>query len=137
VPVARPRNAISGPKGRILVAEDNELAQQLCVRMLKKLGYQADIAGTGREAVAAAQARRFDAILMDCQMPEVDGYEATAAIRGSAGRGTAAPIIALTAYAMPGDRDHCLAAGMNDYLRNPSCSPSSRRRSRAGCADSR
>jgi CheY-like chemotaxis protein/HPt (histidine-containing phosphotransfer) domain-containing protein len=107
----------------VLVAEDNPVNQEVARRLLARLGCEADVVATGSEAVAASAAREYAVILMDCQMPELDGYEATAAIRereAAAGRfGQPVPIIALTASAMPGDRERCLAAGMNDYLSKP------------------
>ncbi len=110
---------------RILVAEDNVVNQKLAVRMLDRLGYQPDIVSNGQEAVAAFERGLYAAIVMDCQMPTMDGYEATRRIREQeqkpAASGTRAhiPIIALTANAMPGDRDRCKAAGMDDYLSKP------------------
>jgi CheY-like chemotaxis protein/HPt (histidine-containing phosphotransfer) domain-containing protein len=107
----------------VLVAEDNPVNQEVARRLLARLGCSADVVGTGSEAVVASAEHEYAAILMDCQMPELDGYEATAAIRereAAGGRLTRhTPIIALTASAMPGDRERCLAAGMNDYLAKP------------------
>ncbi len=106
---------------RVLVAEDN-LTNQIVVRgMLELLGCRVTIAGNGREAVALAMKDQYDLIFMDCQMPELDGYSATAEIRRqeqTAGR-KKTPIIALTAHVMSGDREHCLRAGMDDYLGKP------------------
>ena len=120
---ARPRRAsASGPGGpgrRVLVAEDNEINQFAAIRMLQKLGYVAEVAEDGRQAVQMAQRGRYTAIFMDCQMPELDGYEATSAIRLHEGEGAHTPIIAMTANTMSGDRERCLAAGMDDYLAKP------------------
>jgi signal transduction histidine kinase/CheY-like chemotaxis protein len=104
----------------ILVAEDNPVNQLLVIKLLKKLGHTAETAGTGREAVARYEAAVPDAILMDVQMPEMDGFEATAAIRAiEAATGRRTPIIALTAHALQGYREECLEAGMDDYLTKP------------------
>jgi len=104
----------------VLVAEDNHVNQRLIVRLLEKAGHRVDVAGTGREAVEAARRNTYDLVLMDCLMPEMDGFEATRAIRaGEAGTDRHLPIVALTANAMQGDRDQCLAAGMDDYLTKP------------------
>jgi len=109
---------------RILVAEDNVVNQRVVVRMLERLGYHVDLVNTGAEAVDASARQAYAAILMDCQMPEMDGYEATGVIRvrerQSIDRGgRRVPIIALTANAMATDRDRCLAAGMDEYLAKP------------------
>ena len=104
-----------GRKGlRILLAEDNAVNQQLAVRLLEKSGHTVGMAGTGREALAALEREGFDLVLMDVQMPETDGLEATAAIREKE-RVTHGhvPIIAMTAHAMAGDRERCLAAGID------------------------
>jgi CheY-like chemotaxis protein len=110
---------------RILVAEDNLVNQKLAVRMLERLGYQSDVVSNGDEALAASEREAYAAIVMDCQMPVMDGYEATRRIRDreqrvgpSLGRAHI-PIIALTANAMQGDRERCKAAGMDDYLSKP------------------
>ncbi|MBX3469285.1 MAG: response regulator [Planctomycetes bacterium] len=104
----------------VLVAEDNPINQRLAVRMLERLGFQAEVAGNGEEAVRAVAARDFACVLMDCQMPVVDGYEATARIRAAwDGVRPRTPIIALTASAMQGDRERCLAVGMDDHLPKP------------------
>jgi PAS domain S-box-containing protein len=107
-------------KLRILLAEDNAVNQMLAARLIEKRGHMASVVGSGREAVAALEKDSFDVILMDVQMPEMDGFEATAEIRkreNATGRHT--PIIAMTAYAMRGDRERCLTAGMDGYVSKP------------------
>ena len=105
---------------RLLLAEDNAVNQRLAVSILEKWGHAVTVAGNGREAVDAAARQRFDAVLMDVQMPEMDGFEATAALRErEKADGGHLPIIAMTAHAMKGDRDRCLAAGMDGYVTKP------------------
>jgi CheY-like chemotaxis protein len=104
---------------RILVAEDNALNQRLLLRLLARMGYRADVAGNGIEAVEAIERQPYDLIFMDMQMPEMDGLEATGAIRSRAERAQQPHIIALTANAAAGDRERCLRAGMDDYLPKP------------------
>jgi CheY-like chemotaxis protein len=103
----------------VLEAEDNPVNQQVARRLLARLGCAVDVVATGREALEASAEREYAAILMDCQMPELDGYEATARIRAREGTGRHIPIIALTASAMPEDRERCLAAGMTGYISKP------------------
>lgn len=106
--------------GKILLVEDNVINQQVAMGFLAHLGWDADVAADGLEALELASANSYRAILMDCQMPRMDGYESTARIRSmELGSGLRTPIIALTAGAMPGDRERCLEAGMDDYLSKP------------------
>jgi signal transduction histidine kinase/CheY-like chemotaxis protein/HPt (histidine-containing phosphotransfer) domain-containing protein len=106
---------------RVLVVEDSPMNQRVAVGLLSRLGYDAEVVSSGLEAVQVlhAHAERYAAVLMDCQMPELDGYAATAAIRQQERPGAHVPIIAMTANALQGDRDRCLAAGMDDYLVKP------------------
>ncbi len=106
-------------RGRVLLVEDSHANQVVATAMLRKAGYQVDVAGDGMEAVQAVRNLPFDLVLMDLAMPEMDGFEATAEIRHFTGPERQVPIIAMTANAMPGDRERCLAAGMNDYLTKP------------------
>ncbi|MBK7642498.1 MAG: response regulator [Planctomycetes bacterium] len=103
----------------VLVADDNSVNRLIAVRMLEKLGCTAVAVENGREAIEFASRERFDAILMDCSMPEIDGFQATAAIRKLAAPWNGVRIIALTAYATAGDRERCLAEGMDDYITKP------------------
>jgi PAS domain S-box-containing protein len=105
---------------RVLLAEDNPVNQTLAMRILESLGHKVQVVNNGKEALGRAQAGEFDVILMDVQMPEMDGLEATKAIRDSeAGTGKHIPIVAMTAHAMKGDREKCLSVGMDGYLSKP------------------
>ena len=121
---SKPDAIVSGRPERILLAEDHPINRRLAMLMLETLGCRADFAGTGREAVDAWERLQPDVILMDCQMPEMDGFEATREIRRreaarAKGEGQRVRIIALTANALTGDRERCLAAGMDDYISKP------------------
>ena len=121
-PAAEPAEETAGAAAaplRILLAEDHELNQKVAIRLLERLGHRADIANTGREALARLDHGVYDVILMDVQMPEMDGLEASRIICSRWPSGQRPRIIAMTAEAMQGDREKCLAAGMDDYIVKP------------------
>jgi len=105
---------------RVLVADDNHINQKVTASLLEKMGHRADVVGNGKEALDAFKLVPYDAVLMDMQMPEMDGFEASLQIRAvEQKKGSHTPIIAITAHAMNGDREKCLAAGMDDYISKP------------------
>ena len=114
VPIAIPDRKLS-----VLVAEDNLVNQRVLTALLSRLGHRFEVVPDGAAAIEAVKRSTYDCVLMDCQMPRVDGFEATAAIRRLPGVIRQVQIIAVTANAMPGDRERCLAAGMNDYVTKP------------------
>ena len=123
---ARVSQAPSAPRpsglarAHVLIVEDNLLNQKLALRMLEKIGCRADLAGNGRDAIRMIEKGGYDLVFMDCQMPEMDGYEASAIIRQREKEsGQRLPIIAMTAHTMTGDRDKCMEAGMDDYISKP------------------
>jgi CheY-like chemotaxis protein len=102
---------------RILLAEDNAVNQKVALQMLKRLGYNADVAANGLEVLQALERQQYDVVLMDVQMPEMDGIDAAQKIRERWPKGP--KIIAITAYALEGDRERCIKAGMDDYIAKP------------------
>jgi CheY-like chemotaxis protein len=118
--ITRDTPAETQSRARVLVVEDNVVNQKVAARMLEKLGCRVDVVANGHEAIEAVTRIAYHCIFMDCQMPEMDGYEATTVIRRrEALSGAHVPIIAMTANAMESDRERCLAAGMDDYVSKP------------------
>lgn len=108
------------PQSRVLLAEDNAFNQKVAVAMFKKLGITADIANNGAEVLDKISRTHYAMIFMDCEMPVMDGYEATAKIRTDENdNNKRIPIVAMTAHSSPEDREHCLNAGMDDYVSKP------------------
>ena len=118
-PIAGQRPAKPTGGLRVLVAEDNEVNQKVVSRMLERLGHSVELAINGKDAFERAKASSFDIVLMDCQMPEMDGFEATARIRAALVGRRRMPILALTANASDADRQRCLDAGMDAHLSKP------------------
>jgi PAS domain S-box-containing protein len=114
-----PCRRFEGVDVRLLVVEDNAVNRSVALGLLKKLGLSADTAEDGEKALAALEKQTYDLVLMDCQMPVMDGYEATRRIRATEGAKGKIPVVAMTAHAMSGDREKCLAAGMDDYVAKP------------------
>ena len=118
-PTAATTSASAGPRGHVLVVDDSSTNQMVATGMLDHLGYSSEVAANGFEALAAMERTRFDIVLMDCRMPEMDGYEATIELRRLEGDGPRLPVIALTAGAMGDEEERCRAAGMDDFLPKP------------------
>jgi CheY-like chemotaxis protein len=123
-PIIVPQRVTGASKcALILVVDDRSIDQKVAVLVLRGLGYDADVASSGREAIDLVAFQRYDLVLMDCQMPEMNGLEATQHIRANTGYGAKLPIIALTASASAENRMACLTSGMSDYLSKPVRAP--------------
>jgi len=119
---SRPERAIApawSSAPLVLIAEDSQINQIVATRVLERCGCRVKVVGDGAEALRALAAERFDAVLMDCQMPGMDGYEATTELRQREQGARHTPVIAMTAHAMAGDRERCISAGMDDYISKP------------------
>jgi len=114
-----PEAAATRDRGRVLVVEDNPINQLVTTGMLARLGYRSDVVANGMQALEALARGPFKAVLMDCNMPVMDGYEATEAIRDREDGDRHVPIIAMTASALLGDRERCMAVGMDEYISKP------------------
>ena len=138
IPMVVPRDDFISEKKRrlkLLLAEDNPANQTLAIRLLQKAGHSVKLAKTGKEAVEAMKSEKFDLVLMDVQMPEMDGFEATAIIRKNETlSGFHTPVVAMTAHALKGDRERCLDAGMDGYISKPVRYKRTHRNHRASCA---
>jgi two-component system, sensor histidine kinase and response regulator len=117
--VSGPRSRAAGTSGHVLLAEDNPINQRVAKAMLEHLGFDVDVVADGADAVEAAILTPYRAILMDCQLPGLDGFRATAEIRRRQGSSRRTPVIAVTGSTTPSEQQRCLAAGMDDYLAKP------------------
>jgi Signal transduction histidine kinase len=119
LPSERPSDSMHLPSPRVLVVEDNVVNQKVALGQLRHLGYDAEVVGSGNDAIRAAREGQYDLILLDCQMPDLDGYDVAHAIRGMEQGKRHVPIVAMTAHVMEGERERCITSGMDDYLAKP------------------